>query len=239
MAAPVASRTFSRHRLRQVVAENVSTIVASQASMGCFDSTVACAALALSKTGMERINKIRSSERGEAQPNAVERPPRPLARTVALQDFSGRSDSPRGTEACGFVASTGLPHTRRFFSTIASPHGVACTCPWDPRAAFVAQAFPHSGQVNFAESAGITTTSSRSSACRADFNCDPWPGLALPGRSCFACWQLAHAIRVRGAPLTSARNSIHSEHCNLSTAFAMVAEDHMGADLKKVVRRGS
>jgi hypothetical protein len=54
MAAPVPSRAFSRHRLRQIVAESVSTAVASQADMGCFDSTAACAALALSKTVVER-----------------------------------------------------------------------------------------------------------------------------------------------------------------------------------------
>jgi hypothetical protein len=54
MAAPVASRAFSRHRLRQVVA--------SQAGMGCFDSTAACAALGLSKTAEEQINKVTNSE---------------------------------------------------------------------------------------------------------------------------------------------------------------------------------
>ena len=111
----MVSRTFSRYRLRQAVAENVSTVVASQASMGCFDSTGACAAIALRKAGVERINKITSSERGEAQPNAVERSPRPLARTVALQDFSGRSDSPRGTEAFGFVASNRIASHSTFF----------------------------------------------------------------------------------------------------------------------------
>src|SRR5712691_10515714 len=62
MAAPVASRAFSRHRLRQVVAENVSTVVAPQADTGCFDSTAACAALALSMTGVERINKVTHSQ---------------------------------------------------------------------------------------------------------------------------------------------------------------------------------
>jgi hypothetical protein len=57
MAAPVASRAFSRHRLRQLVGENVSTVVASQADLGCFDSTAACAALALSMTRVEKFKK--------------------------------------------------------------------------------------------------------------------------------------------------------------------------------------
>jgi hypothetical protein len=50
---------FSRHRLRQLVAENASTLVASQADLGCFGSTAACAALPLSMTGVEKINKVR------------------------------------------------------------------------------------------------------------------------------------------------------------------------------------
>ncbi len=67
MAAPVASRAF-----RHTVAENVSTVMASQADMGCFDSTAACAALQLSMTGVEKIKKSQALREVRRQPNAVE-----------------------------------------------------------------------------------------------------------------------------------------------------------------------
>ena len=62
MAVPVASRPFHNTVRNNVVAENVSTVVASQADSGCFDSTAACAALLLSMTGVERINKVTHSQ---------------------------------------------------------------------------------------------------------------------------------------------------------------------------------
>ena len=63
MAAPVASRPFHDTVCNKVVAENVSTVVTSQADTECFDSTAACAALLLSVTGVERINKVTHSQR--------------------------------------------------------------------------------------------------------------------------------------------------------------------------------
>src|SRR6266513_2732306 len=70
MAAPVASRAF----FHDTVFENVSTVVASQADLGCFDSTAACAALPLSMTGVEKVHKVTHSERSEAQAERVEGP---------------------------------------------------------------------------------------------------------------------------------------------------------------------
>ncbi len=71
MAEPVASRAF-----HHTVAENVSTVVASQANLGCFDSSAACAALPLSMTGVEKINKVTYSERREANAERSRRTPR-------------------------------------------------------------------------------------------------------------------------------------------------------------------
>ena len=58
------------------VAENVSTVVASQADLGCFDATAAFAALPLSMTGVEKINKVTHSERSEANTERSRRTPR-------------------------------------------------------------------------------------------------------------------------------------------------------------------
>jgi len=53
--------TWQRRSLRELfhdtVAKNVSTVVASQADLGCFDFTAACAALALSKTAVEKTKE--------------------------------------------------------------------------------------------------------------------------------------------------------------------------------------
>ena len=51
-------RRWLRKLFHDALAENVSTVVASQADLGCFDSTAACAALPLSMTGVEKINKV-------------------------------------------------------------------------------------------------------------------------------------------------------------------------------------
>jgi hypothetical protein len=65
-------------------------MVASQADMGCFDFTAACAALALSKTGVENINGCET-----LQNHAVKAPG-----AVSLLRTASTHGPLRGT--CGF-----------------------------------------------------------------------------------------------------------------------------------------
>src|SRR6266576_2575608 len=67
-------RRWLRDLFTTPLPKNLSTVVASQADLGCLDSTAACAALALSMTEVEKINKVTHSERSRRAP------PTPLGR---------------------------------------------------------------------------------------------------------------------------------------------------------------